>query len=165
MQQNFIEILDAASESLSQYADETSWSSQLLWNIALKMNNGCNSSRFFGRAAKLLPMDGMDRITCRIAQLGALIETYHNIPCTEEVDEAIHDLTMFVENYQDPDNSSQLKRIISVFRLKMLILMGASEVSYAVADAARMADLPTLEMFASLLTGILILCNFNFWNF
>lgn len=154
MQQNFIEILDAASESLSQYADETSWSSQLLWNIALKMNNGCNSSRFFGRAAKLLPMDGMDRITCRIAQLGALIETYHNIPCTPEVEEAIQDLSVFLENYQDDvDNSNQLKRIISVFRLKMLVLMGASEVSYAVADAARTADLPTLEMFASLLTG------------
>merc|ERR1719361_916149 len=101
------------------------------------MNNGCNSSRFFGRAAKLLPMDGMDRITCRIAQLGALIETYHNIPCTPEVEEAIQDLSVFLENYQDDvDNSNQLKRIISVFRLKMLVLMGASEVSYAVADPA-----------------------------
>ena len=96
----------------------------------------------------------MDRITCRIAQLGALIETYHNIPCTPEVEEAIQDLSVFLENYQDDvDNSNQLKRIISVFRLKMLVLMGASEVSYAVADAARTADLPTLEMFASLLTG------------
>ena len=147
--QELVEILDAATKCLVQFNDEAIWISQLLWNISLKMTSGINSSRFFGRAAKLLPIDGKDRITCRIAQLGALIKSNQCIPRTDDVKEAIKDLTYFLEDY---DESLQLKRLISVYRLKTLILMNAKEVATAVGDATRDADIATLEMFASLLS-------------
>ena len=62
------------------------------------------------------------RITCRISQLGALIKTKNVIPKTDEVEEAIQDLTNFLENGAE---NVQLKRLISVYRLKTLLLMNA----------------------------------------
>ena len=145
----FEDNLDAASEQLVQFTDEGVWISQILWNIALKMKSGFNSSRFFSRAAKLLPIDAMDRITCRIAQVGALIKENKRMVKNDDIEEAILDLTNFLEDCKDND---QLKRLISIYRLKILILIDAPEVHGAVADAVGNPDLPTLEMFAATLT-------------
>ena len=51
-----------------------------------------------------------------------MIKTKNFIPKTDEVEQAIQDLTNFLENGAE---NVQLKRLISVYRLKTLLLMNA----------------------------------------